>query len=157
PSCRNAGIACWVVDTAMRARTARTSSPHISTSTRKKRSATGKRPPRRRTLPGELGAVDVPAVTLRVVLLGRRDRQLAQLGLGLVEDGGRELGVIDGAGDALALAVDKVEETLEGLALGLAGLRLVSDEPRGRGDRIGGLAVGVERVVAEVGVDSGRL
>src|SRR5437763_1683738 len=48
PSCRKAGMAWRVVDTAMSASTASTNSPQPRTRTRKKRSASGKRPRRSR-------------------------------------------------------------------------------------------------------------
>src|SRR3954468_2622595 len=124
PSCRNAGMASCVVEMAISASTARTTSPQPRTSTRKKRSLTAKRPPRRTALPG-VAAVGVPAPTGPFAPPRRRHRQTAHLGLGLVEDGGRELCVVDRAGDFLAFAVDEVEERFQRIALGLVGLGLV--------------------------------
>src|SRR5206468_11960462 len=148
--CRNAGAASWVVEMAMRARMTSTVSPHSKVTTVKTRSATG----RRRALgsfadPGGLVGVEV-AVAVKPG--SRRDQEGVELGLGLVEDVGRQLGVVDRSGLVLAGPVDVLQERLEGGALGLVGLVLVGDDPGRRGDRVGGVAGGVQRVVAEVGV-----
>src|SRR5215475_13647218 len=168
PSALNHGMACWVVETAIRARITSTSRPDASAMTWKARSPNGRRSDRGRAGPavpaGPACCVTVLTTTSRsdpraprYSLRARLRTNLAELRLCLLVQAGGQRCVVQPGEQFLAVPEQVAEVCLEHLRGVRARLLLVDQNPRLIGDRVRLGAGRPDRAERQVGADGGVL